>query len=165
MSGVRRGYAPDALGQLHYVEAGAGPPLLLIGETPRGHRFFDPLLPLLAPTVRVIAVDLPGLGNSHRLPEPVSIRAMARCMVEFLGALGIERVDVFGMHTGNKVAAALAADWPDRVDRLAWPARLTACFRRWRGGTRRWRLPSLGIGLRRTSLRTARPCANGCAPS
>ena len=92
--------------------------MLLIGETPCSHRFFDPLLPLLAPTVRAIAVDLPGLGNPHRLPEPMSIRAMARCMVEFLDALGIERVDVFGMHTGNKVAAARAADWPDRVDRL-----------------------------------------------
>ncbi len=115
MTIIRKAYASDAMGQLHYAEAGAGPPLLLIGETPRSHRFFAPLLPLLAPAVHAIAVDLPGLGNSHGLPEPLSVPALAACMAEFLDALGIRRAHVFGMHTGNKVAAALAADWPDRV--------------------------------------------------
>jgi pimeloyl-ACP methyl ester carboxylesterase len=39
-------------------------------------------------------------------------------MVEFLGALGIARAHVFGYHTGNKVAAAMAADHPKSVDRV-----------------------------------------------
>ncbi|QND44337.1 alpha/beta hydrolase (plasmid) [Rhizobium lusitanum] len=128
MTAIQRAYASDALGQLHYAEAGAGPALLLIGETPRSHRFFEPLLPLLAPTVRAIAVDLPGLGNSHGLPQPMSVRAIAACMVEFFDALGIERAHVFGMHTGNKVAAALAADWPERVDRLVLAGQTHSLF-------------------------------------
>ena len=128
MTVIRRAYAADALGQLHYAEAGAGAPLLLIGETPRSHRFFEPLLPLLAPTVRAIAIDLPGLGNSHGLPEPTSIRALAARMAEFLDALGIERAHVFGMHTGNKVAAALAADWPDRMGRLVLAGQTHSLF-------------------------------------
>lgn len=117
-AGSRKAYANARSGQIHYAEAGTGQPLLLMGETPRSHRFFHRLMPLLAPHVRAIAVDLPGLGNSHPLPEPMSIAAIAGCLAGFLDALGLERVDVFGMHTGDKVAAALAADWPDRVDRL-----------------------------------------------
>lgn len=128
MAGIRRAYASVVMGQLHYAEAGAGVPLLLMGETPRSHRFFEPLLPLLAPAVHAIAVDLPGLGNSHGLPQPMSVRALAACMAEFLDALGIGRAHVFGMHTGNKVAAALAADWPDRVDRLVLAGQTHSLF-------------------------------------
>ena len=63
---------------MHYVEAGDGPPLVLLGETPRSSSFFMPILPLLAPRVRAIAFDLPGLGNSHALPEPTSVEAIWR---------------------------------------------------------------------------------------
>ncbi len=128
MTDIQLAYAADALGQLHYAEAGAGEPLLLIGETPRSHHFFDPLLPLLAPHVRAIAVDLPGLGNSHALPRPMSIHAVAACMAELLDALGIGRAHVFGMHTGNKVAAALAADWPKKVRQLVLAGQTHSLF-------------------------------------
>ena len=115
---ITKAYARTARGQVHYAEAGEGAPILLVGETPRGWQSFERLIPLLARDRRVIAIDLPGLGDSHPLPEPMSVPALAACVADFLAALGVERADVFGMHTGNKVAAALAADWPDRVDRL-----------------------------------------------
>ena len=113
-----KGYVDASGGQIHYAELGEGPPLLLMGETPRSFRLFDRLQPLLAPHVRAIAVDLPGLGNSHALPEPVSVPAVAACLGELLDGLRLERAHVFGMHTGNKVAAAFAADSPGRVDKL-----------------------------------------------
>ena len=116
--GPRKGYVDARGGQIHYAEMGAGEPLLLMGETPRSSRLFDRLQPLLAPHLRAIAVDLPGLGNSHPLPEPMSVPTVAACLSEVLDGLGLERAHVFGMHTGNEVAAAFAADWPDRVDRL-----------------------------------------------
>ena len=118
MTGPRKGYVDARLGQIHYAEMGEGAPLLLMGETPRSFRLFDRLQPLLAPHVRAIAVDLPGLGNSHALPEPVSVPAVAACLDELLDGLGLERAHVFGMHTGNKMAAAFAADLPARVDKL-----------------------------------------------
>ncbi len=117
-SGLTKAYAPTVRGQVHYAEAGQGPPILLMGETPRDWRSFERLIPLLACDRRVIAVDLPGLGDSHPLPDPVSVPAVASCVADFLAALGIQRADVFGMHTGNKVAAALAADRPEVVGRL-----------------------------------------------
>ncbi len=118
MTDLHKGYATTPHGQMHYAELGEGPPLVLIGETPRSSRFFEPILPLLAPRVRAIAFDLPGLGNSHPLPEPASVEAMAACVADALDAMGVAKAHLFGMHTGNKVAAALAADRPDLVDRL-----------------------------------------------
>ena len=115
---VTKAYARTAHGQVHYAEAGEGGAILLMGETPRGWQSFERLIPLLARDRRVIAIDLPGLGSSHPLPDPMSVPALAACVADFLAALGVQRADVFGMHTGNKVAAALAADRPELVGRL-----------------------------------------------
>ena len=118
MVNALRGYAKTSYGQLHYVEVGEGPQLVLLGETPRSSRFFTPILPLIAPRVHAVAIDLPGLGESHPLPEPSSVEVMAACVADALDAMGVKRAHLFGMHTGNKVAAALAAARPDLVDRL-----------------------------------------------
>jgi pimeloyl-ACP methyl ester carboxylesterase len=115
---VIRGYARTPRGQLHYAETGEGPPLLLFSATPRTHRCFLPLMSLLAPHFRAIAVDMPGFGNSHALPSPLSMPALAACMADFMDAIHIEKAHVFGLHTGNKLAAALAAQSPNRIDRL-----------------------------------------------
>ncbi len=112
---VRRAYAETGLGQIHYAEAGEGPPLILLSETPRSHRHFNQVMPLLSRHFRTIAMDTPGFGASHPLPDPVSIPMLAACVVAFLDALGLERAHVFGVNTGNKIAAALAAEHPGRV--------------------------------------------------
>ncbi|VTU33557.1 AB hydrolase superfamily protein YvaM [Variovorax sp. PBL-H6] len=117
-STVRMAYADTPDGQVHYAEAGEGFPLLLLSATPRTHRCYLRLMALLAPYCRPIAVDMPGFGNSHDLPQPLKIERIARCMSNFLDALDIGQTDVFGLHTGNKLAAALAADYPQRIRRL-----------------------------------------------
>lgn len=107
---MRRGYATLRSGaQVHYVEAGHGAPLLLLHSAPRSARAYRFLLPVLAPHFRCIAPDLPGFGQSDPLPGAVTMEALADAMVDMLASLGIARAHVFGYHTGNKVAAALAA--------------------------------------------------------
>lgn len=113
-----RAYARTRHGQLHYQLAGEGPPLLLLSESPRTHRQFRHLVPWLAPHFCTIAVDTPGYGNSDPPPRPVRIEAVAATLAEFVQQLGLGRVNVFGVHTGNKLAAVLAADWPQCVDRV-----------------------------------------------
>lgn len=113
-----RGYANTPNGQIHYVEKGEGPPLLLLSESPRTHRQFERLIPLLSPHFRVIAPDYPGYGNSDGPPLPVTVDGITQCIVDFLDALGLEKVNLFGIHTGNKVGSCLAANWPQRVDRV-----------------------------------------------
>jgi pimeloyl-ACP methyl ester carboxylesterase len=104
---------------LHYAETGGGAPLLLLHATPGSWRAFRQLAPLLAAAnFRTIALDTPGYGNSDPLPGRVSIESMAQGVVDLLDALELPRAHVLGLHTGNKIAAALAAQWPDRVDRV-----------------------------------------------
>lgn len=118
LTDMHRGYASLRAGQVHYVEAGAGAPLLLLHSAPRSSRAFQRLQPRLAPRFRTIAADLPGFGQSDPLGGEVTMEALGNAMVEFLDALGIARAHVFGFHTGNKVAAAMAANHPQRLDRL-----------------------------------------------
>jgi pimeloyl-ACP methyl ester carboxylesterase len=115
---VRRGYAQTPRGEVHYAEAGSGTPLLLLSPAPRTHRCYLPLMSVLAPFCRPIAVDMPGFGNSHALPQPPTIEALADGMADFLSALEIEHADVFGLHTGNKLAVALATAHAQRVRKL-----------------------------------------------
>ena len=114
---MKRAYASLKTGQVHYVEAGKGASLLLLHSAPRSSRAYRVLLPLLAPHFRCVAPDLPGFGQSDPLGGKVTMEALGEAMVEFLGALGIGKAHVFGYHTGNKVAAAMAADYPTHVDR------------------------------------------------
>ena len=115
---MKKAYASLKAGQVHYIEAGQGAPLLLLHSAPRSSRAYRLLLPHLAPHFRCIAPDLPGFGESDPLDGTVTMEALAGTMVEFLGALGIARAHVFGYHTGNKVAAAMASDHPQHLDRL-----------------------------------------------
>jgi len=115
---MRRGYAALKAGQVHYAEAGMGAPLVLLHSAPRSSRAFRRLQPRLAPHFRTLAPDLPGFGESDPLDGEVTMEALAGAMIGFLDALGIGRAHVFGFHTGNKVAAAMAANHPTRVDRL-----------------------------------------------
>jgi pimeloyl-ACP methyl ester carboxylesterase len=115
---MKRHYASLAGGQIHYVEAGTGEPLLLLHSAPRSSRAFRFMLPLLAPHFRCIAPDLPGFGQSDPLAGRVTMESLADAMREFLLTLGIARAHVFGYHTGNKVAAAMAAEHHGSVDRV-----------------------------------------------
>ncbi len=115
---IRHGYAWTGRGEMHFAQAGKGDVLLLLHATPRSHRYFRHALPLFARRYRTLAVDTPGFGNSHPLPSNASMQTLAQCFVDFMDALSIERANIVGLHTGNKIAAELAAGWPSRVGRV-----------------------------------------------
>lgn len=110
-----RGYANTRHGQVHYRTAGDGPPLILLHATPHSSRVYKNLVPLLAPYFRVIAPDTLGFGYSDPLPADVSMEKLAESCADLMAALSLPPAAVFGLHTGNKVGAALAAGWGDRV--------------------------------------------------
>jgi pimeloyl-ACP methyl ester carboxylesterase len=114
---MRRGYADTPQGQIHYTTAGEGEPLLLLHKT-GSSRQYGRLMPLLAGRYRVFAPDNLGSGNSDPLPPNVTISDMACSIIDAMDFLGLEKAHVFGFHTGNKIAAEMAAAWPSRVDNL-----------------------------------------------
>lgn len=116
--GIRRAYADTPGGVIHYAEVGSGPPLILLHATPGSWSAYRALLPRFGRRFRCIAVDTPGFGQSDPIDGDVSIEGLAGRMVALLDTLHIESTHVFGLHTGNKIAAALAAGWPQRVRRV-----------------------------------------------
>lgn len=119
MSQIRRGFVDLPYGQMHYREAGAahrGIPLLALHASPGSSRQLVRLLAGLAEHGHVIAPDTPGNGDSEPLVrgEP-TIPQLAEAMVQLLDAKGIDRVDVYGSHTGAAIAVELAILAPGRV--------------------------------------------------
>ncbi|NKB45473.1 MAG: alpha/beta fold hydrolase [Alphaproteobacteria bacterium] len=112
---LESGYTNTRHGQIHYRKTGDGPPLVLLHATPKSSRSFALVLQHLAAHHRVIAPDTLGFGESDPLPPHLKIEILAEAMADLIIALNAKPAAVFGLHTGNKIGAALAAGWPELV--------------------------------------------------
>jgi pimeloyl-ACP methyl ester carboxylesterase len=90
-----------------------GPPLILIHGAGGSHRHW-PLELRTMPGRRVIAVDLPGHGDSPG-PGRRAIDGYARDLPAFMDAMELARAVLVGHSMGGAIALTLALDWPDRV--------------------------------------------------
>ena len=119
---MRRGYADTPFGQLFFVETGYGEPLILLHASPRSSSMWQELMPLLGNHYRLIAVDLPGFGESAPPPVPngrADVAAMARSVFCALDALDLRKAHLCGIHTGAFIAAHAAVNVPERTGSLA----------------------------------------------
>ncbi len=114
---IRRGYLGTGSGQLHYRIAGQGPSVLLLPEPPRSSSIYADLMEKLSDEFTLIALDLPGYGNSSALSvlTPPSAAHFAASVAEALNALGVERCPLYGYHGSSKIALQLAIAHPDKV--------------------------------------------------
>ncbi|QJU60688.1 alpha/beta hydrolase [Sphingomonas sp. AP4-R1] len=111
--------------RLHVVEAGSGPPILIIhGLGGQLRHFSYALLARLADTHRVILVDRPGAGHSPRIAG-YGIAQHAALVARLIEEMGIDRPIVVGHSFGGAVALALALDHLRLVRRLVLIAPLT----------------------------------------
>jgi 2-hydroxymuconate-semialdehyde hydrolase len=98
-------------GELAYVEAGEGPPVLLLHGFPTSSYLWRREVGLLSARMRVIAPDLLGYGASEKPPDAdLSITAQAGYVAELLDQVGIERPAVIGHDIGGGVAQLLALE-------------------------------------------------------
>jgi len=105
--------------RLHYVTAGAGEPVILMGGWPRTWWQFHKVIPLLARRYRVIAVDIRGMGDSAKAETGYDKKTMALDIHELIHRLGYDRAHVYGDDIGGMVAFSLAWNHPDSVGGLA----------------------------------------------
>jgi pimeloyl-ACP methyl ester carboxylesterase len=103
----------------HAVIGGDGPPLLLLHGWPETWFAWRLLMPALARDFEVIAVDQRGVGHSGKPRDGYDTGTLARDLVALMDALGHQRFAMVGHDVGMVTAYALAADHPDRLDRLA----------------------------------------------
>jgi pimeloyl-ACP methyl ester carboxylesterase len=66
----------------------------------------------------VIAVDLPGFGESDLPLEDITIPGYGRFVDAFMGEIGVERGAIVGNSMGGFIAAEVAVSHPARVDKL-----------------------------------------------
>lgn len=122
MSRIRRYFADTDIGQLHYRRID-GPddsphrPVLCLHQSPRSSREFAPFMERMGSDRTVIAIDTPGHGESALPPEnpPVTIQDYARLIWQAVGSLDLGPIDIFGNHTGAKVAIEMAHQQPASV--------------------------------------------------
>jgi pimeloyl-ACP methyl ester carboxylesterase len=101
---------------LAYDDHGTGRPLVLLHAFPLDRRMWQPQLAPLSPAARVLAVDLPGFGDSTAGSQPLTIDSAADAVLDFLDAIGVPgRVVLGGLSMGGYVALAFARRHPDRL--------------------------------------------------
>ena len=99
-----------------YDEVGSGTPLLLLHAFPLDRQMWAPQLATLADRARVVAIDLPGFGESPA--APFSIDGVADVVAEFLAERDIPKAVVCGLSMGGYVALALARKHADKISGL-----------------------------------------------
>jgi 3-oxoadipate enol-lactonase len=114
---LRKQAVDTALGTLRVQVGGAGSPivfwpsLLMTGDM--WHAVADDLVARW----QVVLVDPPGQGGSQPLTDMFTFGDCARCVVDILDGLGIDRAHFVGNSWGGMIGATFAATYPERIGR------------------------------------------------
>jgi pimeloyl-ACP methyl ester carboxylesterase len=123
---VDRAFVRIKEGLVHYRHAGEqtedGPlPLYMMHAGPGSSKSLNGLVSILGETRRCIAADTLGFGESAPPePEEPDLVYYADSVVRVWDALGLDKVDVYGSHTGANVGMEIAIAHPDRVRKLVF---------------------------------------------
>lgn len=104
--------------RLYCVEAGQGGPVILVGGWPQSIYCWRHVLPLLARTHRVLALDPPGLGDSEKPAPAYDMEAVAANVHAALDTLRVDVHDFVGFDIGMWIGYPFAAQRPERVRTL-----------------------------------------------
>lgn len=101
-----------------YRDAGSGPVVLLIHGIAEAGWVWDTVIPHLARTHRVIAMDLLGHGRSAKPRGDYSLGSHATLLRDLLVALQIRRATLVGHSLGGGIAMQFAHQYPERCERM-----------------------------------------------
>ena len=108
--------------RIHYQEAGVenAPAMILIhGFISSTMVWNEVFLPLAKAGFRVIALDLPGYGYSEKPRDAAyTIEAQARAVIGLMDCLKVDKAIITGASYGGAIAATVALDYPERVEKL-----------------------------------------------
>lgn len=110
-----------------YAQAGTGAALVLVHGVGMRLEAWGPQIAALSTTNRVIALDMPGHGDSDPLPAGSALPDFVRWLGGVLDDLGLARAALAGHSMGALIAGAAAITFPERIARVAL---LNPVFRR-----------------------------------
>jgi len=106
---------------IHYRLVGpeGAPAVVLLHGFASNLEIWGTVEPALADSTRVLSLDLKGFGQSSRYPGDYSRQAQQDLVLALMDELGIERASLVAHSMGSAVALGLAAQVPDRIERVA----------------------------------------------
>lgn len=104
--------------QLHYIESGAGFPLILLHGNGEDSSYFEHQAGPFSRHFRVIALDTRGHGKSPRGDASFTLEQFAEDLSIFMDAHSIRRAHILGFSDGANIALAFAMRYPERVGKL-----------------------------------------------
>src|SRR5689334_31492 len=106
----------------NYLEAGSGPAVVLVhgsGPGVTAYANWRLVIPALAEQFHVIAPDMVGFGFTERPADArYDLQTWADQVIGVLDGLGIQKASIVGNSFGGAIGLRLAANYPDRVDKL-----------------------------------------------
>lgn len=108
-------------GRVAFMSAGAGEPLILLHGFPTSGYLFQPMMPLLAESFTIYALDLPGYGDSRAAPQQaLDLEAQAKMVAAFADALNLPEFSLVGHDLGGGIGQVMGLRYPQRLRRMVW---------------------------------------------
>lgn len=121
MAIVRRGFVDFPDGQVHYRQSGEGgpAPLVMLHASPGSSKMIEKVIAAMGDSRWVIAPDT--LGNGDSMPpegDTPEIADYAAAVIGTMDRLDLQAVDLYGTHTGARMATEIALAYPGRVRKV-----------------------------------------------
>ena len=104
--------------QMYYEVSGLGEPLIVLHGAYMNIPSMGAIIPTLARTHKVYAVELQGHGRTTDIDRPITYTNLADDVAAFMDAVGLQKADVFGYSMGAVTGLQLAIRHPAKVNRL-----------------------------------------------
>ena len=104
--------------KMYYEVSGTGEPLIVLHGAYMNIPTMGAIIPKLAQTHRVYALELQGHGRTTDIERPITYPNLADDVAAFMDAVKLPRADVFGYSMGAAVGLQLAIRHPTRVNKL-----------------------------------------------
>jgi len=102
--------------EIVYLEGGHGEPILMVHGFSADKDNWTPFAKFITPAYRVLAPDLPGLGDSTYLEDAAyGIADQARMLDKLVDAAGLTKLHIVGSSMGGHIAARYAIMHPAKV--------------------------------------------------
>ena len=108
--------------QLYYEVSGAGDPIVVLHGSYMNIPTMDGIIPKLAQTRRVYALELQGHGRTTDIDRQITPENLADDVAAFMDSVGLAKADVFGYSLGAMTGLQLAIRHPAKVNKLIMAA-------------------------------------------
>ena len=104
--------------QMYYEVSGTGDPLIVLHGAYMNIPTMGAIIPRLAKTHRVYALELQGHGRTTDINRPITYQNLADDVAAFMDSVGLAKADVFGYSMGAIAGLQLAIRHPAKVNKL-----------------------------------------------